>query len=203
MIPRCLRFLLPPVLAGVILLTRANAAATVTDPEQTLRAVTDQVMEVVYDKPADGRTLAARVQPVMEKYFDFALLTRRAVGPGWRQLTPAQQQRTIQLLTEMIVRNYCARFDTVNRSRVIYATPVQVAPGRYELPTTVSHTRRDYAVVYRAELMPDGWRFYDVVVEGVSLVANYRAQFTALFQQGGADAIISALEKNLAQNSSV
>ena len=203
MIPRSLRCLLPPVLAGVLFLIRSQAAVAVTDPVETLRTVTDQVLVVVYEKPADGRPLAARVQPVMEKYFDFALLTRRAVGPGWRQLTPAQQQRTIRLLTEMIVRNYCARFDTVNRSRVTYAAPVAVAAGRCELPTLVSHTRRNYAVTYRAELMPDGWRFYDVVVEGISLVANYRAQFTALFQEGGAEAIISALEKNLAQNPSV
>ena len=69
-----------------------------------------------------------------------------------------------------------------------------------ELPTTIIYPSQSIAVSYRAELMPDGWRFYDVIVEGVSLVANYRAQFTALFQQGGADAIISALEKNLAEN---
>lgn len=200
MIPRSFRFLLPPVLAGVMFSRLAGAVATAADPVQTLRTATDELLAVLYEKPVDGRPLIERTRPVMEKYFDFASLTRRAVGPGWRQLTPGQQERATQLLTELIVRNYCAHFDTAARSRVTYATPLAMAAGRCELPTTVIHTGQNIAVAYRAELMPDGWRFYDVIVEGVSLVANYRAQFTALFQQGGAEAIISALEKNLAEN---
>ncbi len=203
MIPQSFRFLLPTVLAGVMFSPLTGAAATTPGPMQILRTTTDELLVVIYEKPADGRSLTARVQPVMERYFDFELLTRRAVGPGWRQLTPGQQQRTTKLLTELIVRSYCAHFDTNVRSRVTYATPVEVAAGRYELPTTVTHIGQNYAVTYRAEQMPDGWRFYDIIVEGVSLVANYRAQFTALFQQGGADAIISALEKNLAENAPV
>jgi phospholipid transport system substrate-binding protein len=198
MIPRSCRFLLPPVLAGVLFSSLAGAPPA--DPGQILRAATDQVLAIIYDLPADGRPLAKRAQPVLEKYFNFESLTRRAVGPGWRQLTPAQQQRTTTLLAELVVRSYCSHFDTTVRSRVTYGALVATAAGRCELPTTVTYSDKNFAVAYRAELMPEGWRFYDVIVEGVSLVANYRAQFTELFQKGGADAIISALEKNLAEN---
>ena len=201
MIPHSFRFLLPLILAGGLIVPRADAGPTATDPVQFLRTATDELHVIMFEKPSDPRPLAVRAKPVLVNYFDFALLTRRAVGPGWRQLTPEQQQRTIHLLTELIVRNYCARFNTVVLSRVAYAAPVAVAAGRCELPTTIIYPRRSIAVTYRAEQMPDGWRFYDVVVEGVSLVANYRAQFTALFQQGGADAIIGALEKTLTENS--
>lgn len=201
MIPHSFRFLLPLILAGGIFVPRADAGPIATDPVQFLRSATAELQAVILAPPAAGRPLTARAQSVLVNYFDFALLTRRAVGPGWRQLTPEQQQRTIQLLTELVVRNYCAHFNTVVQSRVAYAAPVAVAAGRCELPTTIIYPHQSIAVTYRAEQMPDGWRFYDVVVEGVSLVANYRAQFTALFQQGGADAIIGALEKTLTENS--
>ena len=197
MIPRPFRSHLPPVLAAAMLAPLTAFAGSATDPGQMLRTATDQVLAIIYEKPADSRPLATRVRPVMEKYFDFESLTRRAVGPGWRQLTSAQQQRTTKLLTELVLRNYCSHFDTVVRSHITFAEPVELAAGRCELPTTVSHTGQNYAVAYRAEQMPDGWRFYDVIVEGVSLVANYRAQFTALFQKGGADAIIRALEEKI------
>lgn len=198
MIPRSIRLLPPLVFAAMMFSRLAGAAAA--EPVQTLQTATDQVLAIIYEKPADGRLLADRARPVMEKYFNFASLTRRSVGPGWRQFSPAQQQRTTQLLTELVIRNYCAHFDTAVRSRVTYGTPMVLAPDRCELPTTIIYNDKNIAVSYRAEQLPEGWRFYDVIVEGVSLVANYRAQFTELFQKGGADAIISALEKNLAEN---
>lgn len=191
------RLLLPSILVGALLAARAAGAESAQDPGQTVRAANDQVLAIIYEQPAGGLPLAARVRPVMEQYFDFASLTRRAVGPGWRQLTPAQQQHTTRLLTELIVRNYCAHFDASVRSRITIAAPVALAAGRCEVPTTIIHSGQNIAVTYRAEQLPDGWRFYDVIVEGVSLVANYRAQFTALFQQGGAKAIIRALEEKL------
>ena len=199
---RSLLVLLPLCLIGLLFGLKADASVTAADPGQILRNATDELLTVIYEKPADGRLLAERARPVMEKYFDFGLLTRRAVGPGWRQLTPGQQQRTTKLLTELIVRNYCAHFDTSVRSLITYAAPLTLAAGRSELPTTIIYSGRNIAVSYRAEQLPEGWRFYDVIVEGVSLVANYRAQFTPLFQQGGGDAIISALEKNLAEHPS-
>ena len=198
--PRSLLALLPLCLAGLVLAPRAGARPTGPDPVAVARTATDELMKVLYARPDDGRPLAERARPVLEKFFDFPTLTRRAVGPGWRQLTPEQQRRTTNLLTELIVRTYCARFDAAVRSEVTFAAPVSLGPGRFELPATVTHTGQNYAVIYRVEQTPEGWSFYDVSVEGVSMVANYRAQFTALFQQGGADAIISALERNLAAN---
>ena len=200
MIPRSFRFLLPPVLAGVMFSPLTGAVATAADPVQVLRTATDELQAVIFEKPADRQPLAERARPRLVKYFNFESLTRLSVGPAWRQLTPGQQQHTIKLLTELVVRNYCAHFDTAVRSRVTYAAPVALAAGRCELPTTIIYPDRSIAVTYRVEQMPDGWRCYDIIVEGISLVANYRAQFTALFQKGGADAIISALEKNLAEN---
>ena len=198
--PKIIRRLLLPALVGALLAPPATAGSTPDpDPLPVLRTATDQVQAIIYAPRVSGRPLVEQVQPVMEKYFDFGALTRRAVGPGWRQLTPAQQQRATRLLTELIVRNYCAQFDTSARSRVTYAAPVELGTGRCELATTVVHTGRNIAVTYRAELTPEGWRFYDVIVEGVSLVANYRAQFTALFLRGGADAIIHALEEKLGE----
>ncbi len=200
MTPTLFPLFLSAFLTVGLFVTRSDAVVTAPDPVQTLRNATDELQVIMFEKPSDPRPLAVRAKPVLVKYFDFALLTRKSVGPGWRQLTAEQQQRTTELLTELIVRNYCAHFDTVERFRLTCAVPVALAADRCELVSTIIYPRQSIAVAYRAEQRPDGWRFYDVIVEGVSLVANYRAQFTVLFQQGGAQAIIGALEKNLAAN---
>ena len=196
--PRTIHRFLSWLLTGVLLLPLAASADPVLDLSQTVRAATEEMLAVVCEKPTDDRPLAERAHAALQKYFDFPMMTRRAAGPGWREYTPEQQQRITTLLTELVVRSYCSHFDSTIRSRAAYAAPVELAKDRCELPTTIIYASQNFAVTYRAEKIAGNWHIYDVIVEGVSLVANYRAQFNALFQQGGAEAIIHALEENLA-----
>ncbi len=177
----------------------AAASAQNTDPQTVLRGAVDEVLGLAYDGKTDAQSLSVRVRPVLEKYFNFDSITRRAVGPGWRQFTPAQQQRTTTLFTELVIRTYADRFEAGTQPGITYAAPVELASTKRELPTTIDYAGKKYAVAYRMELISGQWRIYDVVIEGVSMIANYRSQFDSLFQQGGAAAIIKALEDNLAK----
>jgi phospholipid transport system substrate-binding protein len=86
------------------------------------------------------------------------------------------------------------------RPKIVYGTPVELAPDRREIPTRVitSSSSNSIAVVYRLIKLPAGWRIYDILIEGVGFVANYRAQFDDIIQKGGAPAVIRALETKLA-----
>ncbi len=175
-----------------------------TDPQVLLRAAVDEVLAIAYPEkltdPAAAAlpSLAARVRPVLEKYFSFELLTRSAVGPGWSQIKPEDQKRLITLFTELVIRTYSDKFEPGARPGITYAKPVEINATSRELPSTISYAGKNYAVSYRVRQLPEGWRIYDVNVEGVSMVNNYRAQFTPLFDKGGAAAIIAAIEKNIA-----
>lgn len=181
-----------------------STAAPATDPQSVLRAAVDGVLAIAYpEKAADPAapapaTLAVQVRPLLEKNFSFDLLTRSAVGPGWSQIKPEDQKRLTSLFTEVIIRTYAGKFEPGERPKVIYAKPVEVSATIRELPTTITYAGKTFAVSYRMRELPEGWRIYDVNIEGVSMVSNYRAQFDPLFQKGGGAAIISALEKNIA-----
>jgi len=179
--------------------TAPVSSAAQPDPREMLRGAVDEVLALAYDGKSDAQPLAVRVRPLLEKHFDFEAITRRAVGPGWRQFTPAQRQRTTSLFTDLVIRTYADRFEPGTRPGITYAAPVELSATRRELPTTIDYAGKKFAVSYRMELVSSDWRIYDVIIEGVSMVANYRAQFDALFQKGGADAIIHALEENLAK----
>ena len=125
-------------------------------------------------------------------------MTRRAVGPGWRQFTEAEQKDAIGFFTTLIIRTYSAKFTPGELPDVVYKAATETAPGRVEVATTTLYKGSRYEVIYRLE-QPDGkgWRVTDVVIEGVSMIANYRGQLDAQFKSGGAGAVLGSLQKSI------
>ena len=175
-------------------------AAAPADPAAQLRSEIDQVLVIAYSGQSN-ETLADRVRPLLEKDFSFELVTRQAIGPGWRQFTPSDQQKVTELFTRLVIRVYAARVVGTQRPKITYGKTVMLTPDRCEIPTHVNAPNGDrpYLVVYRLTNLPGGWRIYDVLIEGVSFVENYRAQFDDLVRRGGAAAVIKTLEAKLAE----
>ena len=168
------------------------------DPATMLRSSVDEVLSIAYS--GQNQTLPARVRPALEKCFAFDLVTRQAMGPGWRQFSATDQKRAIDLFSELVIRTYSSRVVGTQRPKIAYGTTVMVGADRCEIPTRVtgSSSNEPISVVYRIIRLPAGWRIYDVLIEGVSFVSNYRAQFEELIQKGGAPLVIRTLEAKLA-----
>lgn len=176
-----------------------SGAASLDDPAAMLRSSVDEVLSIAYS----GRgfeSLPERVRPALEKCFAFDLVTRQAMGPGWRQFSVTDQKRVTELFGELLVRTYSARAVGTQRPKVSYGSPVTLASDRCEIPSRVTFPsdNQPVAVVYRMTRLPAGWRIYDVLIEGVSFVSNYRAQFAEIIQKGGAPAVIRTLQNKLA-----
>ena len=193
--PRSLLLLILP-----FLLIQGTVRASTEEAENRLKASVDKVVAVAKSAP-DRKALIVGVKPVLENILSFDAMTRRAVGPGWRQFTPEQQKEAIRLFTTLILRTYTAKFTPGELPGVEYKTASSPAPNRVEIPTTSLYKGSRYDVIYRLE-ETDGapWRITDVVIEGVSMVANYRTQFDSQFKQGGADAVIAALNRSVAES---
>lgn len=193
--PRSLLLLILP-----FLLIQGTVRASTEEAENRLKASVDKVVAVAKSAP-DRKALIAGVKPVLENILSFDAMTRRAVGPGWRQFSPEQQKEAIRLFTTLILRTYTAKFTPGELPGVEYKTASSPAPNRVEIPTTSLYKGSRYDVIYRLE-ETDGapWRITDVVIEGVSMVANYRTQFDSQFKQGGADAVIAALNRSVAES---
>lgn len=178
------------LLAPLALLHSALGTPT-TPAEDRLKAAVKEVLALAAEasNPSD---LARDLRPVLLKNICFDAMTRRAVGPGWRQLTGPQQEKAIGLFTTLVIRTYGDKFTPGERPNIQFKPASTPAPGRVEIPTTILYQGSRYEVVYRLEEAED-WRITDVVIEGISLVANYRSQFDAAFKKDGANGVISAL----------
>jgi phospholipid transport system substrate-binding protein len=179
---------------AVIVASPARAAA---EAEATLRQGMDEVLAVA-EKSKGGRPMADRLQPILEKRICFASMTRRAVGPGWRQFTPAQQEEATRLFTKLIIRSYSSKFTPGEQPEINYLKGKSPAPGKIEIPTTILYKGSRYSIVYRMEDR-GRWLVTDILVEGVSLVANYRAQFDELYKKGGVSAVLDSLKQSAAK----
>jgi phospholipid transport system substrate-binding protein len=197
-----LRILFFFMVSTLVALVGAQAAEPAVDATTMLRTAVNEVLAIAYDGQTATTPLAVRVRPALEKYFNFQAVTRRAIGPGWRQFTPEQQERATFLFTDLVIRSYANRFEIGDRPGITYANAVIPDPKRpalQEISTTIDYAGKNYSVVYRVEQSGDSWRIYDVNIEGVSMIANWRSQLDPIYQRGGAAAVITALEKNLSE----
>lgn len=186
----------PLLLFAALILLRGTAFGSTAEAEKRLQVAVNDVLNVA-DRARTNSALAESLQPVLAKYMSFDAMTRRAIGPGWRQFTPDQQRKVTQLFTTLVIRKYSSKFTLGEHPVVKFKAAQALAPGRVEVPTTLLYQGSQYNVTYRLE-EAEGWRITDVMVEGVSFVANYRAQFDAQFKKGGSNAVIGALSESLA-----
>jgi len=184
------------LLSLVILLPFVKAVASTADAENFLKKSVGEVVDVA-KKSNNTETLAAGVRPILLKTISFDAMTRRAVGPGWRQFSEPEKKEAIALFTTLIIRTYSSKFTPGELPDVVYKAATETAPGRVEVSSTTLYKGSRYEVVYRLE-QPEGkgWRVTDVVIEGVSMIANYRGQFDAQFVSGGAAAVLGSLKKS-------
>jgi phospholipid transport system substrate-binding protein len=186
-----------PLLALVALWPLSIFAST-AEAETFLKKAVTEIVAIAKNSP-NSAALATNVRPVLLNIINFEAMTRRAVGPGWRQFTDDQQKEATGLFTTLIIRTYSSKFTPGELPDVTYKPATSPEPGRVEVPTTTLYKGSRYEVIYRQEAA-EKWRITDVVIEGVSMVANYRTQFDAEFKSGGANAVINALKKSVASS---
>lgn len=173
------------------------ASAQPADAQLRLKSAVNEVLAVA-DRAPSRSALPEQVRPVLMKHVSFETMTRRAVGVGWRSMTEDQQRRATQLFSTLIIRSYSSKFTPGEHPAITYLNAVSAAAGRVDVPTKMVYKGSHYSVTYRME-QESGWKITDVVIEGVSLIANYRSQLDAQFKKGGAESVLSSLTQSVSR----
>jgi phospholipid transport system substrate-binding protein len=185
------------VTMAVLLAVLEASTASTGDAENALRSAVDEVLSVT-QKSKGGRAMADQLQPVLVRHVCFESMTRRAVGPGWRQFTPAQQAEATKLFTKLIIRSYSEKFTPGQQPDIKYLKATSPGAGKVEIPTSTVYKGSRYTITYRLENRGK-WLVTDILAEGVSFVANYRAQFDELVKKGGAVAVLDSLKQSVSR----
>jgi phospholipid transport system substrate-binding protein len=142
-----------------------------------------------------------RLAPAVTQTYNLALMGRLAIGPGWAQLSPAQQQRLTDLFSSYTISEYASQFDGYSGERFeVDPAPTTSANGPIVKSSLVKSNGEKVALNYLMRQGADGaWQVIDVYLSGtISQLAARRSEFTSVLQQGGADALVKLLEQRTA-----
>ena len=187
--------------AGVAL--AATPALAQEAPDALVKRVSQEVIQIIKSDPLVQAGNEARIREVMESklgpHFDFTRMTSLAMGRNWRSATPEQQKRLTDEFKTLLVRTYSGALNQY-RNETIETKPLRVASGETEVTVrtvVIKPTGSPVQIDYTMAQTPTGWKAYDVIVGGVSLVTNYRDEFAAQIKTGGIDGLIKTLtDKN-------
>ena len=167
-------------------------------PTEAMKATVDEVLRIVRDQDLKQKGKAderrQQLEKVVEARFDYTEMSRRALGAPWKQLTDQQKQEFVDLFRTLLTNSYADKIETYSGEGVQYLNErtekeysevrTKVLSGKTEIPL-------DYRLINKAE----DWRVYDVVVDNISLVNNYRGQFTKILRASSYSDLVDQLRK--------
>ena len=194
-----MRALLQAILLQAVFLLSflpASWAQQPTPPDVLVKTVTMEVVDLIAkDKEIRAGNRAKLIEVIEAKvlpHFNFASMTSLAMGQNWNKATPEQKKLLIEEFKTLLVRTYASALAAYSDQRLDFR-PLRAKPTDTDVTVNVRVMQagaQPVPIDYSMEKTGSGWKVYDVMVGGVSLVANYRTEFTATIRESGIDALI-------------
>jgi phospholipid transport system substrate-binding protein len=170
-------------------------------PDVLVKRVTDELLGIIKaDKDlqaGNSRKIAELAEAKVLPHFDFNRMTRLAVGRNWQQASDAQKEQLVKEFRTLLVRTYSTSL-TAYRNQSIEVKPAKMAAADKETTVRTAVIQPggpSIPIDYAMEKADAGWKVYDVVIDGVSLVTTYRSSFNEQVQRGGIDGLVKTLSE--------
>jgi phospholipid transport system substrate-binding protein len=164
-------------------------------PDVVVKTTTDEVLAAIKTTKDQKALIALAEQKVLQR-FDFKRMTQLAVGQSWAKATPAQQEALERAFRTLLVRTYTAALSQSSGNTKVDIKPTSADGGEATVRTMVTEPgRKPFNIDYRMHNGAGDWKVYDVVVENLSLVTNYRGSFQSEIGRSGIDGLIKVIEE--------
>jgi phospholipid transport system substrate-binding protein len=175
------------VLLGVFTFWITVVPAAASAPGDQIQGAITKVLEVLKDPSlkSEGKKKERleRLRTIIEPQFEFTEMAKRSLGAQWQRRTPAEQQEFITLFRELIESSYVDSIDSYDGEKVIVTSQKQDKDYAEVNTKIVTKKGEEFSVNYKLMSANDRWKVYDVVIENISLVNNYRSQFSRIISQ--------------------
>ena len=184
------------ILAGQITIVTAG------EPQEKIRATIDAVVAILQDEtlnaPERKKERRAKIRQAVTDRFGFQEMAKRSLGRHWRKMKPAQREEFIPLFSDLLERSYITKIESVGSAKdfKIHYTKESIEKDGYAQVRTEIENKRDlnYKIEYRLLQNKGNWEVYDIVIEEVSLVNNYRTQFNKVIRQTSYEELVKKLK---------
>lgn len=191
------------IIFSIVTVSRLHLAVAGVPTDQ-VRSAVECVLTILQDpklkSPDKRKERREELIKVISARFDFAEMARRSLGAEWRRLTPSQRREFVDLFTELLRDAYVRDIESYKGEKVIYTRETQEEQYAFVQTILTSPDGTEYTLDYRLHLIDREWKVYDVVIENVSIVNNYRSQFARVINKSSYEGLIRALkEKTLSK----
>jgi len=170
-------------------------------PLDTVQANVNKVFDVLRDPKLKGDSAKEikkeKLRVIYGQMFNEVELARRTLARNWNELNPAQQQEFIRLFRQVLENAYIDKILSYANEKIVFSREIMPSTEQAEVQTKIITSSREIPIFYRVILKDGAWKVYDVVVENVSLVQNYRSQFKSILASHTPDQMLKILQKKV------
>jgi phospholipid transport system substrate-binding protein len=170
-------------------------------PLEAVKTQVNKVMDVLRDSSLKGesgkKVKREKIRSISDNMFDYTELSKRTLGQNWSKLNAGQQTEFLGLYKKLLEDAYADKIIAYTDEKVVFGKETALSEKTAEVQTTVITKKADIPIHYRVIQKGSDWKVYDVVIEGVSLVSNYRNQFKEILLNKTPDALLDTLRKKV------
>lgn len=197
--------LLKLILISLLFITNAQAQTlSGVEAEKEVSDTIKQVKEIVAKNSGQlsESALDKRIEEVLLPKFDFEQMSKSSLGAGWKKATAEQQKEFITLFTSLLSHSYLEKIrKNIEKSEITFQ-PTTVKEDRVVVHCRVTSDGQSISIDYRIYMKDGAYKVYDVMVENIGLVSNYRSEFTGLLDKGDFNSLLTRLREQVAKASS-
>ena len=174
------------------------APAEAATPLETVQTEVSKVLEVLRNQSLKEEVKRGKLRVIYSEMFDQEELSRWCLGRNWNTLSEAQRKEFLPLFQQVLEKTYGDRILAYSNEKIAFDRETSIAKNRVEVQTRFFTKSKEIPMNYRVYLAKDGtWKVYDVVVENVSLVMNYRSQFNEILAKNSPEELLEILRKKV------
>lgn len=173
-----------------------SATVAFAGPSDDVKKTVDEVVRIVASKELKHNEYKRRqaLKKTISLVFDYSEMAKRSLGKHWNQRTLDEKKRFAELFATLLENSYAGKIESYNNEKIVYLKEI-IDGDHAEVKSKVVTAKRDeFTLDYRMFNQNGKWMAYDVVIEGVSLVSNYRTQFNKIITNGGYSQLVKKLE---------
>ena len=189
----------PKVVSLVVLLLMLSVSAEAGEPTECIRQTTDRILGVLSDPDLKGsersKERRQHIRAAVDERFDWEEISKRALGKNWQKRTTEEREAFVNLFGKLVERTYMDKVEGYSGEKVQYVGERVV--GKYSEVKVLILTNKNLqiSVDYRLMQKQEGWMIYDVIIEGISMVKNYRMQFNHILKKSSFGTLLEKLRE--------
>jgi phospholipid transport system substrate-binding protein len=183
------------VLIGLIIFVAMTAHAD--EPLEIIETRVDRIVKILGDKGIEEDVKVKRLEQAADETFDYVYLSRMTLGRNWLKLDDGQRSDFVELYRRLLEKNYMGQLLKYTDEKVVFSKQTMLSGTKAEVDSNIVSSDKKIPITYRLIQRGGDWKVYDLVIEGISLVSNYRTQFNDILSRQTPDEMLAILRKKV------